>query len=287
MIHNTLIIYNPRSGRIQLGVTKKIRSYLENKRIQYHFEEVNVEDRWKDRNPDDYDLIIVVAGDGTLKSVVNWLLNRRSKTPIAIIPFGSGNHFARAIGVPLNVSKALHIALSEHYRSLDVGFVNKQEYFLLGVGIGFDALLIRYTPKVLKRYLGFWSYFIGALRALFNLKLLSFTVKTESEEFQFQAKVGVVFNTAKFFGLNFHPHVLIDDGKLNLLIFRKRIARDLFQHLFHREAIQDLLIRNISSRTFHIIASPKFFVQVDGDEREYSELYIETIPKAIRVAVAS
>jgi len=46
------------------------------------------------------DLVVVVGGDGTLNEVVNGLANRARRVRIGIVPMGTGNDFARTLGLP-------------------------------------------------------------------------------------------------------------------------------------------------------------------------------------------
>jgi len=111
--------------------------------------------------------VIAVGGDGTVHEVVRGLAG--SDKALGVVPIGSGNDFARMVGLHrLNLSAALRTALRGSIRSVDLGMVNNQPYGA-SLGIGFDAAVARKAlsaPTFLRgmpRYL--YSVF-GVLKAL-------------------------------------------------------------------------------------------------------------------------
>lgn len=84
------------------------------------------------------DLVVAVGGDGTLNEVATGLVN--SPAPMAIVPLGSGNGFARTLDIPMRVAGALEVIQTGRVVSVDVGKVNER-YFFLVTGVGFDAVV--------------------------------------------------------------------------------------------------------------------------------------------------
>ena len=111
-------------------------------------------------------LLLVGGGDGTLHEVANGLLGPgRSPAlptlpPVLPLPLGTGNDFARSLGLPLAVERAARALFAGHLRRVDAGLVNGTEVFLNVVGFGLDAEVVRvrwrrrtprtYTPTVLR-----------------------------------------------------------------------------------------------------------------------------------------
>jgi YegS/Rv2252/BmrU family lipid kinase len=83
-----------------------------------------------------FDAIVAVGGDGTLNEVGRALVGQ--SVPMGVIPAGSGNAFARALGISLSKREAFGQLLGGQIRSLDVGRVG-DETFLSTAGIGLDA----------------------------------------------------------------------------------------------------------------------------------------------------
>ncbi|MGC8626202.1 MAG: diacylglycerol/lipid kinase family protein [Acidimicrobiales bacterium] len=115
---------------------------------------------------DGYDVVAVLAGDGTLNEAANGLAH--SGTALAVLPGGSTNVFARTIGTandPIEATSQLLGALATgSVRSVSLGQLNGR-YFLFHAGIGFDAAVVAQVEKMafLKRYMGSALFIVAAL----------------------------------------------------------------------------------------------------------------------------
>ena len=95
----------------------------------------------------DYERIISVGGDGTLNEVVNGIMNSQSGAMLGMIAVGSGNDFARSIGLTRNYGKMVDIACGNKTRYVDLFEVRYRTFsgekaarFAVNVvGAGFDA----------------------------------------------------------------------------------------------------------------------------------------------------
>ena len=111
-----------------------------------------------------HDAIVVAGGDGTINHAVNGLVG--STLPLGIIPLGTGNDFARAIGIPMVPADAVRRILDGLTRAIDLVRVNDRVYCTVGVlGVASESALAvaRLTrrgsrARALVRRLGDWSY---------------------------------------------------------------------------------------------------------------------------------
>ncbi len=118
-----------------------------------------------------YDMVIAIGGDGTVHEVVNGLMqvpeNRRPE--LGVVPVGSGNDFAHAIGVPLQSDRALAHALNGTATPIDLGLMTddhgRREYFDNTLGIGFDAVVTIRSHK-LPLLRGFLMYLTAVLQTI-------------------------------------------------------------------------------------------------------------------------
>jgi len=120
---------------------------------------------------DGYQMVIAMGGDGTVHEVVNGLMQiPEEKRPIlGVVPVGSGNDFAHAIGVPMKSDRALAHALSGEVSTVDIGLMTdengRQEYFDNTVGIGFDAVVTIRSHK-LPVVRGFLMYLTAVIQTI-------------------------------------------------------------------------------------------------------------------------
>ena len=193
---------NARSGRGIL-LWKQIEKILLEKEIAYnvlftkyqHHATRLVHDLTSDGAPH---TIVVLGGDGTLNEVIDGI-RYLDKVTLGYIPLGSGNDFARGLGLPTDIHSALEQILSpSHYTAMNVGvldYENKHRRFAVSTGIGFDAAVchqVMVTP--LKAFLnrlklGKLTYLGVALHKLLTLKPVTMTVTTETGETKTYHKV--------------------------------------------------------------------------------------------------
>ena len=177
-----------------------------------------------------YDLIVAVGGDGTLSEVINGVLN---STPckVALIPAGTGNDFARSLGIPLDWQNACKLLVQMPVREIDVGQVNGR-YFINVAGLGFDAEVAAEINKSLKKVSGMKAYLIAVFKCLYNLKPIEIVIKTEQKTVVKSVLLMAVGN-GKSYGGGFMitPQAKIDDGLLDICLIEKTSMLDLILNL--------------------------------------------------------
>ncbi len=108
---------------------------------------------------EDYDTVLVLGGDGTVNEVINGLLGDSSThqgttaqnlPTLGVIPTGSANVFARALGFPNSPRLALHVLIESlekhHTRQVSLGTWNNH-WFAVNAGFGIDADVIEKVER--------------------------------------------------------------------------------------------------------------------------------------------
>ena len=122
-------------------------------------------------------VVLAVGGDGTVRSVASAVSG--TGHALGIIPIGTGNLFARNMGVPVDdIDAALTVATSHGSRLVDMGRLTLLDHpeddhghaFLIIAGIGFDAAMIDDTNPELKANISWLAYFVGGVKNLFAPK---------------------------------------------------------------------------------------------------------------------
>ena len=123
------------------------------------------------------DVVVAVGGDGTVRTVASAMSG--TGHAMGIIPIGTGNLFARNMGIPIDdIDAALTVATSHGSRHVDVGRLSllddpKADHghaFLIIAGVGFDAAMIDDTDPQLKKNISWLAYFVGGVKNLFTPK---------------------------------------------------------------------------------------------------------------------
>lgn len=107
------------------------------------------------------DTVFVWGGDGMVQRCADALAG--SPATMAIIPAGTANLFAKNLGIPEDLERAVQIGLTGRRRALDLGKVNG-EHFAVMAGAGFDGAMIREADRRLKGRLGRLAYVYTGLR---------------------------------------------------------------------------------------------------------------------------
>lgn len=136
---------------------------------------------------DGYDLIIAGGGDGTVHEIVNAIMTfpPERRPVLGVVPLGSGNDFAHAVGMDPSPWKALRQIFTGQERWIDIGEVNDEwgrtAYIDNTIGIGFDAIVTIYSHEmpVVK---GFMMYLAAVLKTIFlNHKPVGMKVSLDGE----------------------------------------------------------------------------------------------------------
>jgi YegS/Rv2252/BmrU family lipid kinase len=166
-----------------------------------------------------YELIIAAGGDGTVHEVVNGLMeiSPEKRPRMGIVPLGSGNDFAHAIGIDVRPSDALRQVLNGSPRPIDIGLIEsdsgRSEYWDNTLGIGFDATVnIRtHTMPVIR---GFLMYFTAVIQTIaINHEAPNMLIKTDEETWEEKNLMFVICNGPREGGgFLVAPDAIVDDG---------------------------------------------------------------------------
>ncbi len=171
-----------------------------------------------DRN---FDIIIAAGGDGTLYEVINGMAGKPSRPPLGILPLGTTNDFARALGIPKHWEFACDVIVQQHTRTIDVGKAN-QRYFINIAGGGSITELTYEVPSKLKTVLGQLAYYMKGLEKLPRLRPIEIAVRTNEVELNEEVMMFLIANSNSVGGFErLAPDANLDDGMFDMLIIRK------------------------------------------------------------------
>lgn len=127
-------------------------------------------------------LLVIVGGDGTLSAILDPVLD--GDVPLALVPAGTGNDLARALGIPRDdPAAAAVIALTGVVQTIDVGAVHsgsKTTRFLTVAALGFDAKVSDRTNRLRWPH-GVLRYYLALIIELLRLQPVAFTTAVDTE----------------------------------------------------------------------------------------------------------
>ncbi len=245
-----------------------------------------------------YDMVVAMGGDGTVHEVINGLMRVPvGRRPIlGVVPVGSGNDFAHAIGVPLKSDHALAHALNGEPATIDLGLLTddhgRQEYFDNPLGIGFDTVVtIRSHRLPLLR--GFLMYLTAVIQTIvLNHDPVQMQIDSDGEKWSESTLLLTLCNGPREGGgFLIAPGASPDDGLLNYAMI-KNVSRLMMFRLvpevmkgthgnFPQVKLGTCKKLSVSSdRAMYIHADGEIYTSFGSDLRQAT---IEVVPGGLKV----
>ena len=208
--------------------------------------------------------IVAWGGDGTINEVAAEVA--AAGATLGVVPGGSGNGFARGLGLEGRAEAALRTAISGSVRVIDTGSIDGR-LFVNVAGIGFDAHMAAVFNRLSTR--GAPAYFRAGVRELRSYRAATYTVRTPDETFTMPAFLVAVANCREYGnGALIAPRARPDDGVLELVcIPARRLPWLLCQSFRLFTGTIDRLpgIRRVSATAIELAADRPLAFHVDGE----------------------
>lgn len=231
-----------------------------------------------------YQRVIAVGGDGTVNEVARGLIY--SETELAIIPEGSGNGLARALGLPMDKQNAVQIAASGLVDTIDCCKANEYPFFCT-CGMGFDAEVSAAFAEAPFR--GLFSYAKTAIEHYIRYKPSTYSIEIGGKEvLQGEAFVVAAANASQY-GNNAHiaPKASMADGLVDIVLLRPFRVYELAQitlQLFSKKLEDNIHQHSFQTHQAVLRRPSAGIAHLDGEPVEMpEEIHIQVLPKAIHV----
>ena len=238
----------------------------------------------------DPDGVVVVGGDGTLAGIIDVLAENGH--PITLVPAGTGNDLARALGIPTgDPQTAALVALHGSARTIDLGTIRSQgsaRTFLTVAALGFDAKVSERT-NALRRPSGRLRYYLALVIELARLRPTLFRISIDGDAERTQpGTLLAVGNTRSYGGgMPICAGAQPDDGLLDIVHvapLRRRRLLHLFPLLLRGSHLALPEVRHHRARSVRV-AAPDLVVYADGERVGVSECVIGVRPAAVMMMV--
>jgi diacylglycerol kinase (ATP) len=174
---------------------------------------------------DGYDHLFIAGGDGTLNQVLNGVArvdDGLSNLTFGLIPLGTGNDFANALGLPEELDEALNILLKGRTVKVDVGVLNDRYFINVSAG-GFIAEVSDAVNPQLKTVAGKLAYLIGGAKVLLDYEPVSLSLqaveKAGTTKRELSMQMFAVCNSRLVGGGRLiAPDAVIDDGWFDVCV---------------------------------------------------------------------
>ncbi|MDF2439527.1 MAG: hypothetical protein JWN98_511 [Abditibacteriota bacterium] len=316
-----IVILNPASGSSDADFKAAVESALQSRGAEYELRlttpEISAAVLATEAVRDGAEHIIACGGDGTIMSVVNGLATaeaeakeaakaengeetvplvsdtkpevREPQVTLSIVPGGTANLVATALGISSDVEEAVATALVGEDRVIDLGRCGEHR-FALGLGLGLTERLVSQASARDKERFGKLAYGFAMLREL-GARPHNFRVRLDGGRIKRARGVAVVVANAGDIGgkMQFAPRAEMDDAKLDLCILHRFYFRDLvrmFVRLLLGQLPADRAVSFFQARRIEIHSDPPLDLQIDGEVvDQVIPLVAEVLPRALKVRV--
>lgn len=235
--------------------------------------------------------IIVVGGDGTCSRVAAAIVKAGSECRLGVVPAGSGNDFAKTLGVsdypPADIAELVERGETS---AIDIGVVDGH-YFLNSCGFGFDASVLEATKRV--RFLrGDAVYIYSALAQLFTYRGISVSADGAAVS-RGRNTLMVTVSNGQWLGGAFRiaPQASVTDGELDVGFFSdsnifQRVR--LFAGAFRGTHLGMPSVKTSKARSITLTFSEPPAMEIDGElfRARSTSVKIACLPRALSVVAA-
>src|SRR2546423_1468166 len=212
-----------------------------------------------------FENIVAAGGDGTVNEVVNGLAG--TNATLGVLPIGTMNVFATELGLPVNdLELCWDVIQRDATRVVDLARAN-EKFFVQLAGVGLDAQVVKETSAQFKRSFGPLSYLISAAQIAARKPPRLFI---QSEEAPIKEGSFALIGNGRLYGgpFPFFKHAQIDDGKLDVIVFKSLGYLEIIKYLQDVVFSSDIRVPEIEyfqTSRLRVESDQSVPVEVDGE----------------------
>lgn len=278
-----ILLFNTQAGKGRIG--RHIEAIVEIFRradIDIHPKRLDFE-----RNPfdgdEDTELAVICGGDGSINYVVNSMFKKGLDVTLGIIPTGTANDFASAIGMRRQVLRAAEQIAQGTERRVDCGRVNGNA-FVNVLSFGVLTTTSQQATDREKHLVGKLAYIRIGTRDLLTMHSIPLVARINGEEFSTEAAMFLAFNGRSAGQFRLAPEAKIDDGQLDVLILRyDNMAKTCWSMMHYLVGGMPEAVNYIRTDKIELLCAQRERTDVDGQPGPDFPLSIECLPGALKI----
>jgi diacylglycerol kinase (ATP) len=231
------------------------------------------------------DRLVVAGGDGSVAGAA--AAAARAGVPLAVVPVGTANDLAHAIGLPDDLEAACRLAVKgTRTRSLELGCMGERR-FVNVASIGLPPVAAR-KARGWKRLLGPVAYGLGAIRAGLTSRPVPCALLCDGSEVFAGPAWQVTVACTGVFGAGSRVNADPGDGALDAVVIEasRRLALVRRAYGLRRGDLESQSgVRSFRSRRFELRAPRSTIYNVDGEVVESDNAVFTVIPRAFEIVV--
>lgn len=226
MANKLLLIVNPCSGKAKmkaelLNVVNIFSNAGYSVTVYPTKERADATRRAAEVKQDEFDLIVVCGGDGTLNEVITGVMTSKINVKLGYIPAGTLNEWSSGLNISKDIKTAAKDIVNGRVILLDIGKFD-DKYFSYTASFGAFTSASYSAPQDVKNVLGQAAYVFEGLRSLGNIKPVHLKVVADDREIEGDFLFGAISNSMSVGGIiKFDNKVVkLNDGLFEILLIR-------------------------------------------------------------------
>ena len=225
--------------------------------------------------------VVVLGGDGTLHLTVNAMAS--FDLPLALLPCGTGNDFARGLG--WSVAQFKQAVFSERVQSIDLGMINQRRFINIA-GIGFDGAVVASQGRYLRTVWSQLHYLRLALKQLVVYKGAFIALQFLGKEHCYRNFM-TVFANGQYFagGMKIAPLAQVSSGHLHCVMIEElsMLKKALYlSKVYFGTHLRARAVNTCDAAAFKVDTSG-LAIEADGEFVGYTPAIIEVIPNGLKL----
>lgn len=290
-METVMLIVNPSSGK-ELGeqhathAEEVLRERYGHVDVRFTEKEQDATNFAREAAEKHYQAVIAMGGDGTLNEAVTGLAEATHRPDFGIIPLGTVNDLARALGVPSDPKQAIEALRDAEPTPMDIG-TYENGYFMNVIAIGLIAEAVDEVSVEEKTKWGPFAYLIEGVKAFREHSPYELALDSKDGEFDGEAYLVVIALTNSVGGFeNFEPDARLNDGLLHVYIFEELGLKDALQltpALFTGKLKETDSVTSFCTKRVKVTSPEALPVNADGDTGGKLPLTFEVLPSHLNV----
>ena len=231
------------------------------------------------------DLMVVAGGDGTVNFAVNAMKSKGLDIPLGVIPAGTANDFAGALGMSNELLEAARQIAAGSIDRVDVGRVNDL-WFVNIFSFGIFTTTSQRTPNSRKHLMGKLAYIIEGVKEFRTIHAVPLEIVADGEHFDLRSLMALIFNGETAGGFRLARTSSIRDGLFDCILLEKK---DFFRSTLAMGRYllggNPKIVRHFRARRIDIRSTVNEPTDVDGQPGAEFPLHIECMAGGLRVIV--
>lgn len=290
-MNKMMLVYNPKSGK--QNFEKKLDYVME--RFKPHFHDIflyateypnHATDLSEIACKENYDMLVIVGGDGTFNECVNGLMKHETRPKIGYIPAGTCCDIGMSLGLSKNIKKSIDIILTGLPVKMDIVKTNdRYSCYVTASGAFIDISYV--TDSKLKKKIGYFAYLVKALEEIFTIPKMKMTIHHNDEVYKGVFSLVMIINSKRVAGVNMIYKPSLDDGLVNVVLYKNIFPFNFYLYVlaFIFPFWSTPLVTRFKTERMEIKTESKAKWNIDGEYGGQGNQIIEVANKAIEVIV--